>query len=107
MERPVPLNVTQEQWQIIHKILYTLPEDTTIYFFGSRVTGNAKPFSDVDIALECPEPLHIRELAELEEAFTESDLPFKVDIVQVQDLSEEFMNAIRSHWICLNLANPQ
>lgn len=49
--------------------------------FGSRVTGRARRWSDLDLMLFAPEPLPSRTLDDLREAFMESDLPIRVDIV--------------------------
>lgn len=58
-----------------------LPPGTTAAVFGSRARGTAKPWSDLDLALEGPSPLPLATLAALAEAFDESDLPWKVDLV--------------------------
>jgi predicted nucleotidyltransferase len=49
----------------------------TIYF-GSRVQGTAKPFSDLDLAVMGDVPLDFRQLADLKDAFAESDLPWLI-----------------------------
>lgn len=51
------------------------------WIFGSRAKGTAKLYSDLDIALVAKEPISLEALSLLEEDFTESELPFKVDIV--------------------------
>jgi type I restriction enzyme S subunit len=61
------------------------------YAFGSRVIASPadrarlKPHADLDLALEGP-PLHPAEVFALREAFSESDLPMRVDIVDAADL---------------------
>jgi uncharacterized protein len=63
------------------------------YAFGSRVIGNAadrqrvKPHSDLDLAL-VGEPLALEQLFALRDAFSESDLPMRVDLVRAEDLPE-------------------
>lgn len=52
-----------------------------IWAFGSRVTGTAKPFSDIDLVLRSETPISMRALACLEEDLADSDLPFRVDVV--------------------------
>jgi uncharacterized protein len=76
------LAATPDELAIIREILGRhLPSDVRVYAFGSRVQGRFKPWSDLDLALEGPAPLSLAMLAELGEAFDESDLPWKVDIV--------------------------
>jgi predicted nucleotidyltransferase len=45
------------------------------------VQGFAKPFSDLDLAILGKQPLPLATLAELADTVIESDLPYKVDIV--------------------------
>ena len=58
--------------------------------FGSRASGRAKKFSDLDLVLEGEAPLDGRMLARLHHAFVESDLPIKVDVVDWHALDPEF-----------------
>lgn len=72
-----------------------LPPLYAVHVFGSRATGrNLKPFSDLDLCVTGPMPLDNVILARLRAAFDESDLPFKVDLVDWHDLSGEFCRAI-------------
>lgn len=63
------------------------------YVFGSRVISDAaawqrvKPHSDLDLAI-AGEPLPLEQLFALREAFSQSDLPMRVDIVHAGDLPE-------------------
>ena len=63
--------------------------------FGSRVVSNAadrarlKPHSDLDLLLEGPR-LKLHEAYVLKEAFSESDLPMRVDTVAMDDLPREW-----------------
>lgn len=67
-----------------------LPTDVLVGVFGSRATGAAKPFSDLDLVLEGEGPLPLALLAELAEAFDESALPWKVDLVDRRTVTEAF-----------------
>jgi predicted nucleotidyltransferase len=59
-----------------------LPDAVQVGVFGSRVEPErVKPMSDLDLVLEGTEPLPLSLIAELREAFDESALPFKVDLV--------------------------
>jgi len=50
------IDISPEQLAIVQGILKDhLPKGTLAWAFGSRVTWTAKPFSDLDIALEGPE----------------------------------------------------
>ena len=63
------------------------------FAFGSRVVGRAadwqrvKPHSDLDLAF-AGEPLPLERLFALRDAFSQSDLPMRVDIVHAGDLPD-------------------
>jgi type I restriction enzyme S subunit len=65
--------------------------------FGSRIHGTAKPWSDLDLAIKPKSPLDWNLLAEIKEAFQESELPFRVDIVDWNDITESFRKAIETN----------
>jgi predicted nucleotidyltransferase len=62
--------------------------------FGSRVTGVAHRYSDLDLAILCPEPLAPEIMEALKDAFSESDLPILVDVADWHDLPEGMRNRI-------------
>ena len=70
-----------------------LPE-FDIWAFGSRVTWTAKAYSDLDLAVITSAPLSLQRLAQIKEAFDESDLPFRVDIVDWAATGEPFRQII-------------
>ena len=67
-----------------------LPPEYSASAFGSRAGGKPKPWSDLDIVLDGPAALPLTVLAALAEAFDESALPWKVDIVDRHAVSEAF-----------------
>ena len=67
--------------------------------FGSRVSGPAKKFSDLDLAVMGETSLSSSVLADLEEAFRESDLPFKVDVVEWATTKENFRRIIEQEYV--------
>ncbi|WP_107852499.1 nucleotidyltransferase family protein [Oceanimonas marisflavi] len=84
----------------------TLPvqEGVRAYVFGSRAKHQARPYSDLDLALEHPcHPLPPELLFRLKSTLGESDLPFMVDIVDLRTISEEFRQAILPDLIPLEL----
>jgi type I restriction enzyme S subunit len=68
--------------------------DREIRVMGSRVSGPAKPFSDLDIVVMGDKPLDLGTLGQLRDAFDESDLPFVVDIVEWSSASDAFRRII-------------
>ena len=67
--------------QVLTILGANLPHDAEAWVFGSRATGRARRYSDLDLAIDAGRPLTLDELARLAEAFRESDLPYRVDIV--------------------------
>jgi type I restriction enzyme S subunit len=80
---------------LVRTVLRTHAPHHRAYVFGSRVVLNAadrarlKPHSDLDLVLEGP-PLKPHLAYALREAFSESDLPMRVDAVAVCDLPKEW-----------------
>lgn len=72
-----------------------------IRVFGSRATGKAKKYSDLDIAIIDEQPVTSKTLSELRETFSNSDLPISVDIVDWHTISKEFQEAIANDCISL------
>ena len=66
------------------------PNENKIFIFGSRATGKAKKFSDYDVGIEGKKPIAWEMMALAEEMFEESDLPFKVDLVDFSLVSDKF-----------------
>jgi len=90
------LDVTAGQWSIIRSILQKYLQDQEIWAFGSRVTGKAKPYSDLDIVVVSEKPLSPELEADLIDAFRESDLPWKVDVLEWSKTGEQFRKIIKS-----------
>ncbi|MCF7800132.1 nucleotidyltransferase domain-containing protein [Candidatus Babeliales bacterium] len=63
-----------------------------VYVFGSRATGKHKKFSDLDLFFKQSIPDYEEQL--LKEKFEKSNLPFTVDIVFYDKVSDYLKNAI-------------
>jgi predicted nucleotidyltransferase len=88
------IDLAPEQLAIVQRLLATLVPECEVRAFGSRVTGNAKPHSDLDLALIGPTRLPLARLAALREAFAESELPVRVDVLDWHAITEAFRNII-------------
>jgi predicted nucleotidyltransferase len=73
-----------------------LPAGYEVRVFGSRVRGGAHPYSDLDLVLVGKDRISETILIALKDAFSESDLPICVDVLDWQALSERFQKAIHS-----------
>ncbi len=74
-------------WDILSKYPYAF------YVFGSRAKGSPKKLSDLDLCFM--DPIPSLTLNKIEEDFEESNLPYKVDIVNWNDCSKEFQEIIK------------
>jgi predicted nucleotidyltransferase len=89
-----PVAMRPEHWRIVRDILRRHLPQAEVWAFGSRVTGTAKPYSDLDLAIVADQPLPLATRAALAEAFSESDLPWKVDLVDWATTGQPFRRII-------------
>jgi len=66
-----------------------------VLVFGSRVKGTARKYSDIDLVVICGEKLDWGKLEALKDAFSESDLPIIVDVVDWNAISDAFKKVIQ------------
>ncbi len=97
----MPIDVKPDDLAFVLNILKRELPERAVWAFGSRVGGTAKPFSDLDLAIIGEEPLSCDTRANLAEAFDESDLPFKVDLVDWATTAPAFRRIIEKNRIVL------
>ena len=72
MTRPVHITLTAEHRRLVLNILRAnLPKSTKVWVFGSRATGRARRYCDLDLAIDAGRPVRLDEISELAEAFGE------------------------------------
>ena len=89
--------------KIITDILAAVIPTTPVYAFGSRVTGGYRATSDLDLLLDDQEVLPTITISALREAFEDSPLHFRVDILLRSDIDHDFFTHIASHLELLEL----
>jgi len=99
------LDIAPEHLKIVREILRRHLPDHDVRVFGSRVTGRARAFSDLDLAIMGEIPLPLGLTAALAEAFSESDLPFKVDLVDWAAIGPQFRQIIAEKYLPLERAD--
>ena len=97
----MPVDVKADDLAFVLNTLKREVPERAVWAFGSRVCGTAKPFSDLDLAIISTEPLSIDTRANLADAFDESDLPFKVDLVDWATTPPAFRRIIEKNKIVL------
>ena len=91
----MPLDIRPDHLRIVEEILEKHLPDREVWAFGSRVNGTAKETSDLDLAVIGETSLDFKTLAALRDAFSESNIPYKVDVVDWATISETFREIIR------------
>ena len=98
------LDLRPDHWAIVRDALSRHVPDREVLAFGSRATWTAKDYSDLDLAIMGEEPLSLRASSALDETLVESDLPFRVDIVDWARTDDSFRRIIRLHGIVVQVA---
>ncbi len=93
-----PIDIKPRDLETVKKILLRHVPDREVRVFGSRIAGKAKKFSDLDLAVMGENPLSLSLVSALAEDFTESDLPFKVDVVDWTTLKVPFRAIIEKEY---------
>ncbi len=88
------IDLPSGQLLLVKKILSERVPRCEVRAFGSRITRNAKAWSDLDLAVVGSEKLDAHLLYDLREAFEESDLPVRVDVLDWYAISPEFQAVI-------------
>ena len=90
--------------QIIKEIVFRHipPNKYKVFVFGSRVSGRAGKWSDYDIGIEGEEKVPTRSIMDIREALEESDLPYFVDVVDFNEVDEDFKKIAKQKIYLLN-----
>ncbi|MDR0911539.1 MAG: nucleotidyltransferase domain-containing protein [Methanobrevibacter sp.] len=88
------IQISTDEMEIILKILKSHANDCEVLVFGSRIKGTDNNFSDLDLAFICSGELGLKRIIGLEIAFEESNLPYRVDVVDYNKSSQIFKNII-------------
>ncbi len=105
MTQPLHPDLPTDHRRLVLNILRAhLPQSTRAWVFGSRATGRARPYSDLDLAIDAGRRLTLYEIATLTEAFSDSDLPYKVDLVDWHDINDRWRQMIAAERVVLTEA---
>ena len=88
------ISVSSKEFDIIINILHSHIKKGKVYAFGSRHKNNNRKFSDLDIAIDTGEKLSFEFLNILKDAFEENDLPYRVDIIDYNNISDKFKKIV-------------
>ncbi len=89
----------------VERILAEHVPECEVRAFGSRVTWTSRDPSDLDLAIVGKGPLDLRTLSRLNEAFEESILPMRVDVLDWHSISDNFREVIEQDYVVLQMSN--
>jgi type I restriction enzyme S subunit len=95
------IDIRPDYLQIVQDILQKHVPDREVWAFGSRVKWTAKQYSDLDLCVISDNPLAWNVLGSLKDDFSESDLPWKVDVVDWATTSASFRKIIEGNKVVL------
>lgn len=88
------IDIRPDHWAIVQGILQKHVPQHEVWVFGSRAKRTAKPYSDLDLVVMGDQPLPLDVSAALADDFSDSDLPWKVDVVDWATTSDAFRGII-------------
>ena len=88
------INVSEIQLKIIIDIIKKYVPHCEVRAYGSRYKWTSNLYSDLDLSIVGEDKLDWIMLEDIEEAFQESNLPFRVDILDWNAISPEFKKVI-------------
>lgn len=95
------IHVSEPELKVVRRVLREALHGESVFVFGSRARGDHRQTSDLDIAVLGSHPVSIATRSQLEFGFSESDLPFKVDVVDLQTVDPSFRKIIENEAISL------
>jgi predicted nucleotidyltransferase len=102
MTEALRIDLPADQRRLVLQILRAnLPPAVKVWVFGSRATGRARRYSDLDLAIDAGRPLTLDETASLADAFSESDLTCRVDVVDWHAIDDRFQRIIEKERVPL------
>jgi predicted nucleotidyltransferase len=75
--------------------------DRTVWAFGSRASGKARKYSDLDLVVVGSEPIPNDIYDQLIEDFDESELPIRVDLLDWNHIDDTFKPYILERHVVL------
>ena len=94
MSKPPLIDILPDHWEIVRAILQKHVPNHEVWAFGSRVKWTTKDYSDLDLCIVSDTPLRLAVLGAMNDDFSESDLPWRVDVVDWATTSESFRKII-------------
>ncbi len=94
------IDLTVDHQETVVALIQKHLPNTTAWAYGSRVKWTSRPNSDLDIVVFAP-PERLRQVSELRDAFSESNLPFRVDLFIWDTVPDTFRKNIENNHMVL------
>ncbi|HLB94117.1 MAG TPA: nucleotidyltransferase domain-containing protein [Candidatus Babeliales bacterium] len=91
--------IDSKRQALIIRVLVALLPNVKIYLFGSRARGTNREASDIDLALDLGREMTLRELSLARNVLGELYIPQKIDVVDLNSVSQDLKNTILSEGI--------
>ncbi len=99
------IDLAPDHLDIVDRILGEYVPDCEVRVFGSRATWTAKDYSDLDLVVVDEGPLDWRTMGRLSEAFEESRLPMRVDVLDWHSIPDRFQKEIERDYVVVRDKN--
>lgn len=96
------INLEKTELILLKNILEKYVPNYTVWLFGSRATPHIKPHSDIDVVIMTQTPLDIHTFSELSLALSDSDLPYKVDLIDWSVIDDDFKKIIQKQYVVIH-----
>ncbi len=99
------INLEEKYLKQVKEILLKNLKDTNIkvYAFGSRTKQNYRQYSDLDLALKLEDKkIEYKVISNLKYDFEESLIPIKVDVLDLNNISDSFKSCIEKDLVGLD-----
>ena len=99
------IHISSAQRKTLSALFEQYLPSVLVWAFGSRVRGNFRPDSDLDLVV-FSKPEQSASVSELREAIEESSLPFSVDVLIWDEIGSDFRNHILEKYAVFECDEP-
>lgn len=100
------IDLNPKHFETVQHILAKHVPGCEVRAFGSRVKWTAEDYSDLDLVVINSQKSNMRQIRQLTEAFEESNLPIRVDVLDWYTVSEKFKKIITEKYEVIQEAKP-
>jgi predicted nucleotidyltransferase len=88
----VKFGLSEKEWAMVMDLVVKPLQNQgcKVFIFGSRARGDHKKFSDLDLLYESAKPLSLGKIGVIQSNIEESNLPIKVDLVNLEELANSY-----------------